>query len=168
MEAPGIEAGIRVSIACVRCRSRLLSPMKSSRRVGKNSTTNPRPFVLPSFSFLFFFLFFFPFFWAGPMPLSSLQAWIIPFTLYLTELYSTRLAPWFLFFLWNICCSSSRDILCCFCPLCFDMVSCTPLGIGHVLQDSPGGLRVLFNAIATPLMLFMTFTVFQNISRGLS
>jgi hypothetical protein len=62
----------------------------------------------------------------------------------------------------------SRDVLCCFCPLCFDMVSCTPLGIGHVLQDLPGGLRVLFNAIATPLMLSMTSTVSQKLSRGLS
>jgi hypothetical protein len=40
------------------------------------------------------------------------------------------------------------------------------LGIGHVLQDSSGGLRILFNAIATPL-LFMIFTGYQSIQSGL-
>lgn len=138
--------------------------LQSSRRIGKNSTTNPSPVVLPSFSFFLF--------WgAGSMSLSSLQAWVIPFS---PLPYRTLLdSPGSIvsFFLWNICCSPSRDVLCCFCPLCFDLVSCTPLGIGHVLQDSSGGLRILFNAIATPLLLLllsMTFTVYQNIYPGLS
>jgi len=148
-----IEAGIRITIG-LRCRISLLSPFN---HLSGSERIRPRTLVL---SFCLRVLFFF--FPLDPCHFSSLHAWVIPSTLYLTELFLTRLAPWFLFFLWNICCSSSRDVLCCFCPLCFDMVSCTPLGVGHILQDSPGGLRILFNAIATPLMLFMTSTVSQK------
>lgn len=89
-----------------------------------------------------------------PMPPSSLQAWVLPF-LDVPELCST---PGFchFFFLWNICCSPSRDALCCFCPLCFDMVSCTPFGHRSCparCVGGGGGLRVLFNAMTAPSML---------------
>lgn len=131
--------------------------LRSSRRVGKNSTTNPSPFILLRFLFFFF------------DPCHSLPCKLGQYPSRCTLQTFARLA-WLhrFFFLWNICCSSSRDVLCCSCPLCFDLVSCTPLGIGHVLQDSPGGLRVLFNAIATPLMLSMTSMIPRKVCLAVS
>lgn len=69
MVAPGIEAGIRITIACVRCRISLLSPFNP---LGGSERIRPRTLVLLCFSiflwhllsFLFvdLFLFLFNFF----------------------------------------------------------------------------------------------------------
>lgn len=53
MVAPGIEAGIRITIACVRCRISLLSPFNS---LGGSERIRPRTLVLLCFSVLWHLL----------------------------------------------------------------------------------------------------------------
>lgn len=81
----------------------------------KELTTNPSPFSL---LFLSFFV--------KPMPLSSLQALVIPMLPYLTELCSTRLAPSFLFLcgIFAVPLPGMPSVVSVH-YLCRDMVSCT-------------------------------------------
>ena len=104
MVAPGIEAGIRITSACVRCR---ISRFSTPHRVGKMSTTNPSLLLCPvpsiCWSGFFFRLFFLAtiLLWESispPMPPSSLQAWVLPF-LDVPELCST---PGFCHFFFSV------------------------------------------------------------------
>lgn len=122
------------------------STFRYLRQVGKNLDHEP-----PSFLAAFFFFFLVR---CRYLPCKAL---VIPMLPYLTEL---RLAwlPSFLFSLWNICCSSSRDALCCLCSL--SQVSCTSswasamsvlhcLSIGvfliELLPPFPDGLSVNYS-----------------------
>lgn len=131
--------------------------LQSPRRVGKNSTTNPSRFVL--LRFLFFFLthaILFPASLGNTLhavpysPLLDSPGSIVSFFSVEYLLFVVQGCPLLLL------------------PTLFRHGLVHSLGIGHVLQDSPGGLRVLFNAIATPLMLSMTSMIPQKVCLAVS
>ena len=106
----------------------------------KELTTNPSPFSL---LFLSFFV--------RPMPLSSLQALVIPMLPYLTELCSTSLAPSFLFLcgIFAVPLPGMPSVVSVH-YLCRDMVPCTSswasaMSVLHCLFHWD-----LFNRIVTP------------------
>lgn len=164
MVAPGIEAGIRITIACMRCRISLLSLASAGR---KPVDHEPQSSALPPWGSLLAFclpgFFFRPFLGHcaslggdfSPRP-PSLQAWVLPFLdVDVPELCSTLRA-----FVISFSCGIFAVRL----PGMPSVASAhsvstwsraLPLGIGHVLQDVSGGLRVLFNAMLAPLMLAM-------------
>jgi hypothetical protein len=150
IDLQGIEAGIRIT--CVL--SYQPTPF-NTRRVGKNG-----PRILAHSLVLFFFSPPPP----GPMSLSFLQALVIHLLLYLTELCSTRRAPFlFLCGIFAVRLPGMPSVVSVH-YLCFDMVSCTWVPAMSVLQH----LSSLFNRIAIPLLDESPVTYFSSLLHYIS